>query len=75
MTKATGLIFRSLFDVALAQEVPFGTPQYAQCILTSTFLCVPFMLAAKLVNLVVACNGFEIVHIFHSSYFELLNNC
>ena len=47
--KATGLIF-SLIDVALAQEVPFGMPQYVQCILhglTSVLvlLCVPFILA------------------------------
>ena len=45
--KATGLIF-SLFDVALAQEVPFGIPQYIQCILhglTSLLLCVPFIFA------------------------------
>ena len=30
--KATGLIF-SLFDVASAGHVPFGIPQYVQCIL------------------------------------------
>ena len=30
--KATGLIF-SLFDVALARQVPFGIPQYVQRIL------------------------------------------
>jgi len=45
--KATGLIF-SLFDVASAREVPFGTPQYVQCILqglTSVVLCVPFIFA------------------------------
>ena len=29
--KTTGLIF-SLFDVASAQEVPFGIPQYVKCI-------------------------------------------
>ena len=45
--KATGLIFL-LFDVASAREVPFGTPQYVQCILqglTSVLLCVPFIFA------------------------------
>ena len=45
--KVTGLIF-SLFNVALAQEVPFGIPQYIQCILhglTSVLLCVPFIFA------------------------------
>jgi len=45
--KATGLIF-SLFDITLSQDVPFGTPQYIQCILqglTSILLCVPFILA------------------------------
>ena len=47
MVKATSLIF-SLFDVASAQEVPFGIPQYVQCILrglTSVLLCVPFIFA------------------------------
>ena len=45
--KATGLIV-SLFDIASAQQVPFGIPQYAQCILhglTSVLLCVPFIFA------------------------------
>ena len=45
--KATGLIF-SLFGVALALQVPFGIPQYVQCILhglTSVLLCVPFIFA------------------------------
>jgi len=45
--KATGLIL-SLFDVASAQEVPFGIPQYIQCILqgiTSVLLCVPYIFA------------------------------
>jgi len=47
MAKATGLIF-SLFDVASAQQVPFGIPQYLQCILqglTSVLVCVPFIFA------------------------------
>ena len=45
--KAMDLIF-SLFDVSLAQEVPFSIPQYIQCILqgpTSVLLCVPFIFA------------------------------
>ena len=45
--KATGLIFL-LFDVASARQVPFGIPQYVQCILhglTSVLLCVPFIFA------------------------------
>ena len=45
--KATGLIF-SLFDIPLAQEVPFGITQYIQRILhglTSVLLCVPFLFA------------------------------
>ena len=49
MAKATGLIF-SQFDVALAQEVPFGMPQYIQCILlgiTSALLYVPFIFADR----------------------------
>ena len=47
--KATGLIF-SLFNVASAREVPFGMPQYIQCILhglTSVLLCVPFTFAGS----------------------------
>ena len=59
--KATGLIF-SLFNVASAQDVPFGILQYVQYILdglTSVLLCVPFIFAdSKSVDLVVACNGF-----------------
>ena len=42
-----GLIF-SVFNVASVQEVPFGIPQYIQCILqglTSILLCVPFIFA------------------------------
>ena len=45
MAKATALIF-SLFDVASARQVPFGIPQYVQCLLhglTSVLLCVPFI--------------------------------
>jgi len=47
MAKAMGLIFL-LFDVASARKVPFGIPQYVQCILqglTSVLLCVPFIFA------------------------------
>ena len=54
--KATDLIF-SLFNVASAGHVPFGIPQYIQCILhdlTSVLLCVP----SKGVDLVVARDGF-----------------
>ena len=43
--KATCLIF-SLLDVTSVREVPFGIPQYIQCILpglTSILLCVPFI--------------------------------
>ena len=47
--KATGLIFHcSMFNVASAWEVPFGVPQYIQCILhglTNLLLCVPFIFA------------------------------
>ena len=45
--KATDFIF-ALFDIASAQKVPFGIPQYVQCIfhgLTSVLLCVPFVFA------------------------------
>ena len=45
--KAMGLIF-SLFDIPLARQVPFGIPQYIQCILhglTRVLLCVPFIFA------------------------------
>ena len=47
--KAMGLIL-SLFDIASAREVPFGIPQYIQCILqglTSILLCVPFIFADR----------------------------
>ena len=47
MAKTTGLIF-SLFDVISSLEVPFGLPQYVQCILkglTSVLLFVPFIFA------------------------------
>ena len=46
---ATGLIF-SLFNITSARQVPFGIPQYAQCILhglTSVLLCVPFIFASS----------------------------
>ena len=45
--KAMGLIF-SLSDVASVGHVPFGIPQYIQCILhglTNFLLCVPFIFA------------------------------
>ena len=47
MAKAMGLIF-SLLDITSAQEVPFGIPQYVQCILhglNSILLCAPFIFA------------------------------
>jgi len=47
MANATGLNFSQL-DVTLARDVPFGIPQYIQCILhglTSVLLCVPFIFA------------------------------
>jgi len=47
MAKAKFLIF-SLFSVTLVREVPFGIPQYIQCILyglISALLCVPFIFA------------------------------
>ena len=50
MAKATSLIF-SLFDIASAQEVPFGIPQYMQYMqyifqgLNSVLLCVPLIFA------------------------------
>ena len=56
MVKATGLIF-SLFDVASAQEVPFGIPQYVQCILlgltSDSFVSHSSLLTAKSVDLAV----------------------
>ena len=61
MAKATGLIF-SLFNVASAQQVPFGIPQYVQCILhglTSVLLCVhSSLLTGKGVGLAQAHDGF-----------------
>ena len=45
--EAKGLIF-SLFDLASAGHMPFGIPQYIQCILhglISVLLCVPFIFA------------------------------
>ena len=46
-TKAMGLIF-SLSDIASSRDVPFGIPQYVQCMhhgLTFVLLCVPFLFA------------------------------
>jgi len=55
--------------------VPYGIPQYVQCILqglTSVLLCVPFIFADA--DWVVAHDGFlcatEIIHIFHSGYLD-----
>ena len=62
MAKATGLIF-SLFSVASAGRVPFGIPQYIQCVhgLTSVLLCVSHssLLTVKGVDLAVAHDGFR----------------
>jgi len=52
MAMATGLIFFSLFDVALAQEVPFGILQYVQCILHGLAFVFQ-LLTAKSVDLAV----------------------
>ena len=40
--------------------------------LASVLHCVPFisLLIAKSVNLAVACDSLEVVHIFHSGYFD-----
>ena len=63
MAKAMGLIFL-LFDVASARQVPFGIPQYVQCILhglTSVlFVSHSSMLTAKSVNLAIAHDGFPL---------------
>ena len=56
--KPMGLIF-SLFDVASAQEVPFGIPQYVKCILHGlTNVLHSSLLTAKGVDLAVARDGF-----------------
>jgi len=60
IAKVTHLIF-SLFDIASTQEVPFGIPQYVQCILHGLTVPVPShssLLTTKSVNLMVAHNGF-----------------
>ena len=58
--KATGLIF-SLFNIASAQEVPFGIPQYIQCILHGlTSVLHSSFLTAKSVDLVVVRDGFPL---------------
>ena len=59
--KATGLIF-SLFDVASARQVPFGIPQYVQCLFmdlpVSSFVSLSALLTAKSVDLAIARDGF-----------------
>ena len=58
--KATGLIF-SLFDITSAREVPFGTPQYVQCILHGlTGVLHSSLLTAKSIDLAVARDGFPL---------------
>ena len=75
--KATGLIF-SLFDITSAGHMPYGIPQYVQCILhglTSVLLCVPFMYAdSERCRFGGSARWFpfttEIIRIFHSGYFD-----
>ena len=60
--KATSLVF-FFTSVASVREVPFGIPQYAQCILQGLTSVLPFvlhssLLTVKSVNLVIACDGF-----------------
>ena len=55
--KAIGLIF-SLFNVALAREVPFGIPQYIQCILHGLLPMSSFVV--KSVDLAVAHDDFSL---------------
>ena len=61
--KDMGLIF-SLFDVASAREVPFGIPQFVQCILhglTSVLLVSHLsLLKAKSVDLALARDDFPL---------------
>ena len=77
MAKATGLIF-SLFNIAWYREVPFGIPQYIQCILhglTGVLLSVPFIFTDS-----EKCQfsgsmcwlpfETEIIRIIHSDYFD-----
>jgi len=67
--KATGLIF-SLFEIASAREVPFGIPQYVQCILQGlTIVLHSSSLTVKSVNLVVGCDGFLCVTRKHLVFF------
>jgi len=71
MAKPMRLIF-SLFNVALAQEVSFGIPQYIQCILHGlTSALLSFWLTGKSVDSVVACDGFLFeTENFHTSHFD-----
>ena len=56
--KATGLIFL-LFDVALAQQVPFGITQYVQCNLpVSSFVSHSSLLTGRDVDFEQARDGF-----------------
>jgi len=57
MAKETRLIIL-LFDIASAQEVPFGIPQYIQYILHGLTSAVPFMVIVKSVDLKVVHDGF-----------------
>jgi len=59
------LIF-TLFDIASAREVPFGIPQYVQCILQglirseSSFVFHSSLLTVNSINLVVALDSFSL---------------
>ena len=63
MAKATGLVF-SLFNIASAEHVLFGMPQYVHCILHGltgiSFMSNPYLLIVKGVDLVVAHDGFPL---------------
>ena len=72
LAKASGLIF-SLVDIASAQEVPFGIPQYVHAFFrdlpVSSFVFHSSMLTEKCINLVVAHDGFLCV-LRNSLYFS-----
>ena len=76
MAKAMGLMF-SMFNVTCSREVPYGIPQYVQCILhglSNVLLCVPYTLADSKRCRFGGNMWFhfvtEIIHIFHSGYFD-----
>ena len=74
MADTVGSLFH-LFNIASARHLPFGIPQYIpqyiQCILhVLTNVFHSSLLTAKGVNLAVAHDAMEIVHIFRSGYFD-----